>query len=495
MSPEQLQETLTTLDRNGTRIGEDQGREIWEFSFAGRPYRVWFYPRARSGRSDGWAVREFRGLMRLQRSKIPAVHAVAFLPGFSLGARVGDALVVDHFESAVTLDGYLWSFVSRGESVPLRRDLERQVRAIALQLARAKLGHHRLELGNLMLQGRTLYLAGGEHVRGGGLRMEQILRLGYSAEPFATRTEIMRAWQALGPGSPLPRGNPVAERLWNRKVRQSFGDNEEFGRLTAGPWRGHFTRQTDRPMAWAASTRIVATDEMWQRAWPALLARIEADQLQIIKRGDSGDVLAGEVVLGGKPIPIIVKRPRRKRAKQFLMDLGRISRARRTWLKTWKMTVRGIPCEWPMLLMEKRTLGYVTDAVIVFGRVAGPTLAAIDLNALQPSARDTLFRRVGRVLRRIEELGFTHFDAKSTNWIVFEDSATTAGPTPVLVDVDGVRHYRWEMAGIQRLLRAMRQHPQYTPADSLVLCQGYAPAAGAAGKSEVRNPKTMLGAR
>jgi hypothetical protein len=73
-------------------------------------------------------------------------------------------------------------------------------------------------------------------------------------------------------------------------------------------------------------------------------------------------------------------------------------------------------------------------------------------------------------------------DAKSTNWIVFGDG-TPAGPAPVLVDVDGVRHYRWATAGILRLLRAMKQHPQYTPEDSLALCQGYAPAGNP--KSEI----------
>ena len=49
------------------------------------------------------------------------------------------------------------------------------------------------------------------------------------------------------------------------------------------------------------------------------------------------------------------------------------------------------------------------------------------------------------------------------------------GPTPVLVDVDGVRFYRWTAFGIQRLLKSMREHRQYTPLDSLELCQGYAP--------------------
>ena len=49
-----------------------------------------------------------------------------------------------------------------------------------------------------------------------------------------------------------------------------------------------------------------------------------------------------------------------------------------------------------------------------------------------------------------------------------------------MIDVDGVRKLNvWLVAwGVQRLLRDMRQHPQYTPADSLSLCQGYAPFAG-----------------
>ena len=86
------------------------------------------------------------------------------------------------------------------------------------------------------------------------------------------------------------------------------------------------------------------------------------------------------------------------------------------------------------------------------------------------------------MLRQIEQLGFTHMDAKSTNWIVTNPPG--GKPQPVLVDLDGVRHYRWSGAGIERLLRAMKQHPQYTPADSLALCRGFAPRADLLVESE-----------
>jgi tRNA A-37 threonylcarbamoyl transferase component Bud32 len=127
-----------------------------------------------------------------------------------------------------------------------------------------------------------------------------------------------------------------------------------------------------------------------------------------------------------------------------------------------------------MLLMEKRTAGYVTDAIIVFERVPGKTLFHAELDAISPADRDTIFRRAGRVLRALDAQGFSHLDAKSTNFILREDEKL--GPTPVLVDMDGIRKTNWHVgAGIERLLRAMKRHAQYTVADSLALCQGYAP--------------------
>jgi hypothetical protein len=148
-------------------------------------------------------------------------------------------------------------------------------------------------------------------------------------------------------------------------------------------------------------------------------------------------------------------------------------------MKAWHMIARHIPVAWPLLMMERRRLGYVTDGLIVFERVPGATLHKIDLDAMTPAARDTLMRRVGRVLRRIDDSGFAHFDAKSSNFIVLDDarldSRANVGPTPVMVDMDGIRRRRWVGLGVERLLRAMKQHAQYSPADSLAICQGYAP--------------------
>src|SRR5206468_4227225 len=117
------------------------------------------------------------------------------------------------------------------------------------------------------------------------------------------------------------------------------------------------------------------TEQDWNREWENLLGRINADQLDILKRSASGDVLATEIILAGKPINVIVKRPRRSKWYRHVNEVGRGGRARRAWRKAWSLVVRDIPTAWPLLLMERRRLGHVVDSVIVFERVAGTQLS------------------------------------------------------------------------------------------------------------------------
>jgi tRNA A-37 threonylcarbamoyl transferase component Bud32 len=243
--------------------------------------------------------------------------------------------------------------------------------------------------------------------------------------------------------------------------------------VTLGEWSGVFFRQWKYPHRFSPASRLEVTEKDWQREWPVLLEKVEAGLLEVLKSSASGDVLASEVTLAGRPIEVIVKRARRKHWYRYVNEIGRGSRSWRAWKKAWNLLIRGIPTAWPLLLMERRVMGYVVDQAIVFERVPGKTLATTNLDLLAPGDRATLFHRCGRILRRIEDVGFSHFDSKASNWVVSPDDVR--GPTPVLVDVDGVRFYRWNTFGIRRLLRSMREHRQYTPADSLALCRGYAP--------------------
>jgi len=269
----------------------------------------------------------------------------------------------------------------------------------------------------------------------------------------------------------MPKVNPVSARLWSAEFRTQL---RSMGALAIRRWRGVYTCRSRFARAGSPASRLQIAHADWERAWPELLQRLESGEFTRLKHDASGEIVMGEVVIAGRSIPVVIKRPRNKFWYRYVLDVFRPSRARRMWVKTWKTIVRGFPTEWPMLLMERRVMGYVTDALVVFERVEGPTLAEVNLDALPPVDRDTLFRRAGRSLRLLEQRGLQHMDAKSTNWVVAPD---VHGPLPVMIDLFGIRTMIFTRVtwGVRRLLRAMREHPQYTPADSLALCSGYAP--------------------
>jgi hypothetical protein len=127
-----------------------------------------------------------------------------------------------------------------------------------------------------------------------------------------------------------------------------------------------------------------------------------------------------------------------------------------------------------MLMMEKRTLGYVTDAMVVFERIEGQTLSSPKVRTHGPDAYHTLLFRVGRLLRRLEDAGLYLYDSKAENWIVKEDPQL--GLMPIIIDVDGVRSI-YQGGGIERLQRSLRQLPTFTPSDERVVFAGYSPGA------------------
>jgi tRNA A-37 threonylcarbamoyl transferase component Bud32 len=214
-----------------------------------------------------------------------------------------------------------------------------------------------------------------------------------------------------------------------------------------------------------------------------MVEKMRGEQLEILKRDASGDILATEIALNGRPINVIVKRPWNKYRYRRILQLVRASRAKRLFERTRSLLARRIDVEYPLIVMERRVLGYAVESVAIFERVPGHTLEHTDLDALTAVQRENLFRACGRVLRRIEDTGLAHPDAKSSNWIVFEavpderGNRSRSGPKPVLIDAYGVRPLTatLQLRGLTRLLRAMKHHPQYTRVDSLHLCLGFSP--------------------
>jgi hypothetical protein len=474
-----LEDVLRNFQRDATLVKRGDDHETWRFEFDRKSYHLYFWPRESSARRPlagvNPAQREFFGLQTLQKASVPSPRAIAQLAGFRIGETLGDAVIVDGLDPWQRLDELLLDHELRAQPVSERRHLALQVRTILHQLGRAGLGYECLSLRDFIVSGRRVLLRGGRRVRRGGMRQRDVMRLAHEASRFATRSELVRAWRLLMPETQVPRRNPLSPSLWRRFTRSAFGENEQFGRLSIGEWTGVFTKRSPHARRWATSSRLGITHDDWQREWPRLLERIGRNELTTIKSDPSGDVFVAQVTLAGQAVQVIVKRPKRKLWYRYVLDLGRAARARRTWRKAWQAIVRNLPTEWPLLLMEKRAFGYVTDGIIIFERVPGTTLYQLDLDTLSGEQRETLFHRAGGALRRLERSGLAHYDAKSTNWIVHMDERL--GPMPIMIDLDGIRplSFKLQTFGIRRLLRAMRQHAQYTPADSLALCRGFAP--------------------
>lgn len=473
-----LEQALRSFDRIATLVRDRAVRQIWTFEFHGRGYFLYFYPRRsmwRKLRTPGSALGEFFHFQALQKAGVPSPRAVAHLSGFRIGPLLGDALIVEALENVVPLDEHVRSGNLTGKQ---RRDLLDQLVAIINGMGRLKLGHRDLRLSSFLVQGSKVLFHDASRLHGNRMQTNDILHLGHDAARLATRGELIRAWNGIEPDDPVPPKNRTSPRRWAMVVRDSTGENDDFGTLRIGDWSGHFPRTTRFACPWSISSRMRACRTDWESAWPVLLAKIESGQLDVIKRDPSGEVLSGEVVLQGKPIPVIVKRPRQKIWWRMILDFFRPSRGSRMWTKSWSVIARDIPCEWPMLLMERRVLGGLADSILVFERVPGPRLDKLDLDSLSPAHRESLFFRAGRIQRQLEQSGLINYDTKSSNWIVYDDPKR--GPSPIMLDCYGVRSLTYFLAGwgMRRLLRAMRNHKQYTPADSLALCRGFAPHAG-----------------
>lgn len=465
MTPQAFEAQLRNLDQIATLVRRRAERETWRFEFSGKPYYLHFFPGEQKLKTSG-APREFAGLKTLQDFKIPAVRVSAMMSGFRFGGRKGGAIITHGLEPAQRLDDALVSGLSSG----LRYRLLTQLIEILSKLAAHDVGHESLALSSFIVHEEKLSVLDAIGITSGGLTQEHLMRLAHRAETHLSAADRVRVWRALFPDTNPPRDR----RRLKRYKRDLRADAVEP--IVIDDWRGKFRARSIEPLAFSAAARLSITADDWKREWGLLLKRVEADQLDILKRDPSGDVLAGEIALQGRPISVIVKRPRNKYLYRTVLAAFRMSRARRLWEKTRWLQVRHIPVEYPLAYFEKPRLGYAADSIAIFERVPGVTLDHADLDAI-PN-RESFFRACGKLLRKIEDTGLTHTDAKSSNWIVFTQHAAR-GAQPVLIDAYGIRALNafLQLFGIRRLLRAMKQHPQYTPEDSRHLCQGFAPRA------------------
>jgi tRNA A-37 threonylcarbamoyl transferase component Bud32 len=334
-------------------------------------------------------------------------------------------------------------------------------------------------------------------VRGSPLNLADLYKLAFSVGGHATRTDLLRGWRELASG-PMPAGrNPVErrqlrnylERIWPARP----GHNAYFHAFAisspsvARPshvqhhWRAVGFHKSHYARRWAQMSRATISDADSRALLEDTLGQIHSGQGEWLKHGGSGDVWKGTVIVAGRPLVVVAKIPRRKYWYRHLTDLLQGDRSARAWTRSWQMATRGIPVAWPLLRAATRVGPFVREGLVISAWVDGDNLAGISLGDLEFGSRQTLFFRLGRSIRQIEQAGFCHFDTKTSNWIIQHDPQL--GPVPVIVDIDGIRPYRWNGEGMRRLRSSLAEHREFTPADLAALELGYNPwAKGGAGR-------------
>lgn len=474
----------------GHLVAARPDQQIWRFDYSGRPYELLFY-----ATSSGWlgkrlrrnpALNEFHRLQWLQKAGVPAPRAVAVLMGFNLAGHKGDALIRDAIEPSARLGDYLVEYDLVGEAAPAYRELVGQLLDLLESLGKGGLGHPALGPDSFLIRNERLHLANGEGIVKEGLKTADIVQLAHRFRPFAGMTDMLRGWKQFVGGRPPLHLIHREQAMYGGDASRIVGDEASVGRIKIGAWSGQFFRRASLPRRWSAVSRMQFTQADWQEAWPLLLDMMASDQFETLKHSRSGDVLAGDLVIGGKPIPIVIKRPRRKFWYRYINEIGRGMRARRAWNKAWQLVVRDVPTAWPLLIMEKRAWGYPTDALLVLERIPSADLESVDFRLIESDGRRTLFHRIGRMLRRLEETRLFLYDAKCSNWMVWDDPRR--GPTPYVIDLDGIRRFRTPRGGIHRLLRSLKDRADFGPDEARALCLGYKPWATATQIEELLFP-------
>lgn len=479
VSPQELEQALRNIARDGSLLRDEGNRQIWRIVVAGKPLELRFYPgdsrwqRLLSKLRPSPAMSEFVRFQWLQKAQVPAPHGVAALMGLVLNGSKGDALLLERPEPAAPLDQHLHA-PSRAD----HRALTLSLLQLLQNLGRAGLGHANLHPRHLLVHGGRVLLNEAVGLHKGNLWMKEILELSAALAPHASRTDLQRGWNTLGPGGRMPRDNARLGAHLRRQFRQLLAPPNVVP-LQHDGWQGHCFCRTPCPRSWSHASSLQLDVRDWSQAFATLLQQLDSDQLESLRRGHSGDVLAGEIVLKGRPLSIVVKRPRRKYWWRYLTQLGRGSRSLRAWKMAWRLIARDIPTAWPLLLMERRTLGYATQSLLVMERIDGRVLCDPAWREQGAEAyRDLLFR-CGRTLRLLDQSGLHLYDARTDNWMVRSDPER--GLVPLIIDTDGLRRLN-QGGGIRSLLRSLREDSDvpFDAGDERAVLLGYAPFADAA---------------
>ena len=277
------------------------------------------------------AMRKFVRLQWLQKAKVPAPRAVAVLSGFTIDKRQGRRRHLRSHRAggaARSLSARLRNARPAPRSPPLARQCARSSR----RWARRATATMTCTWANLLRTDDGVYLLDAYAVTAGGLKMRQILRLGHSVARYATRQDIKRGWDLLAPArrcpapttSVPPSGANPSSRITGRQFLLRQNHQRPNGAASSSS-TGSIPTASPPPAGCKLKKRTGSGNGR------CFGRRSRAGLLEVLKSSRSGDVLAGEVTLAGRPLEVIVKRARRKKWYRYVNEIGRGSRSWRAW--------------------------------------------------------------------------------------------------------------------------------------------------------------------
>jgi tRNA A-37 threonylcarbamoyl transferase component Bud32 len=306
----------------------------------------------------------------------------------------------------------------------------------------------------------------------------------------------LRGWLALI--------EPLAWRHARRIARHNesrfFTTNRYFARLRVAGYRAHVVLASKRRVPGSQACGLALSANDWRAALADPEALLTAPGAEVVKDSASSLVVRRKIAVGPHSLDVYIKRPRRKKAIRWGLDLFRLSRPLKAFFLGHALLDRHIYTAVPLAAMERRRCGFLLDSILITEAVGGgvklnrfvsrhmpPDEPATARPLLDAPAQRVLWL-LGRLLRRLGQEGFSHRDLKANNILVQWDGQNgqsgSRSPELVMVDLDGVQRHRSVSArkqfrGLMRLNVSLLDCPVVNHAGRLRMLLGYLRRPGA----------------
>ena len=415
-------------------------------------------------------MREWRTAEFLEKAGIPTAPRVAV--GRRRVARVllEDCIITEAVSEVTALDVFVREELSKSNGAPLARTV-REATPVLAGFIRALhdrgVLHRDFHAGNVLVRtevtgGRRLMLIDLHAVKCGpplsiGARLRNLTQFNRFFSMTVPRTARLRFWKAYVAGIPFLERNWRAyarlleehtaiscRRFWKRRQKHCLRTNRHFRKLRMRGVRGYTVRGD-----------IQLPEDVFRRVPSEGMMMPDA---VVLKDSKSSTVSEQRIDFGGGIRSIIIKQKRRKPGWGYLRSFLRGVGAMREWRTAYAMRIRGLPAVEALAAFERRSFGLLSESCLVTEKVENAGNLQIftertfagELSRQTARLRRRMARALGRLIRRLHDLGFTQRDLKPSNILVTITGEAGEDFRFTLIDFEGVR----QRARVSDALRA-----------------------------------------